>query len=345
MLCILNQSTDPAFNLAMEEYCLTQRQEDFLLLWRNRPAVIIGKNQNARAEIHSAFVEEHDIAVIRRLSGGGAVFHDLGNVNFTFIASHSGEKRIDFRRFAEPVVQSLQSLGVPAVFDGRNDVTVEGAKISGNAQYVHKNRVLHHGTLLFAADTRLLSGALRADPLKFATKAVKSVRKRVANIVDFLPQALDVETFMATLLEYFLSHNPESTVAGFSDADTEAITALREAKYATWEWNFGAAPPYTQRYVLRSAAGGTLEAALDVRGGAIQNARIWGDYFGVRSIGDVEAKLHGVALTKEALYATLAELPLEAYLWDIDLEELLAVLLGQPPAQPREVADPAAAGS
>lgn len=335
MLCIWNTTVDPAFNLALEEYCLTRRSEDFFLLWRNRPAIIVGKNQNARAEIDTAYVKEMDIPVIRRLSGGGAVFHDLGNVNFTCITTQTGAKRIDLHRFAEPVLLALQNLGVPAAFDGRNDIAVNGAKISGNAQYVHHNRVLHHGTLLFSADTSALSQALRPDPLKLATKAVASVKKRVVNIADFLPRSMDVESFIQTLLDHVGAHFPDSESGQLGEADTAAISALRDAKYATWEWNFGAAPRYTQRYALRTQAGGTVEAAVDVRRGYIRQVRIWGDYFGVRSIDAVEQRLQGTALNREALQAAVDAVGLQEYLWNVRCEELLAVLLGEPPAQPR----------
>lgn len=335
MVCIWNTNIDPAFNLALEEYFLTQRSENFFLLWRNRPSVIIGKNQNARAEIDTVYVADNDIPVIRRLSGGGAVFHDLGNVNFTCITTQSGATRIDLHRFAEPVLLALQDLGVPAAFDGRNDIAVNGSKISGNAQHVHHNRVLHHGTLLFSADTSALSQALKPDPLKLATKAVASVNKRVANIADFLPQSMEVEAFMQTLFAHVLAHFPESEPGRLGDADIAAITALRNAKYATWEWNFGAAPPYTQRYALRTEAGGTLEAAVDIRRGHIRQVRIWGDYFGVRSIDAVEQHLQGTAMNREALQAALDAVELQEYLWNVRCEELLAVLLGASPAQPR----------
>jgi lipoate-protein ligase A len=332
LLCIWNQSTDPAFNLALEEYCLTQRPEDFFLLWRNRSAVIIGRNQNARAEIDREFVEREGIAVVRRLSGGGAVFHDLGNINFTFISSLKTGQDIDFVPFAQPVIKALRQMGVPVDFDGRNDLVVNGAKVSGNAQFIYKNRVLHHGTLLYDSNTEQLAQALRTDALKFQTKAVKSVRKRVANIIDSLPEPISTERFIGQLLEYFLEYYPDAQPSALVEADKLAIASLREQKYSSWDWNFGAAPFYNQRYALRTAKGGTLEIALEIRKGKIDFVRIWGDYFGVRDVSGLESQLLGTTHEREALRRAIAGAGLNGYLWNVQPEELLTVLMGEAPA-------------
>jgi len=183
MLIINDLRTDPYFNLAAEEYALKNFKADCFMLWRNEPSIIVGKHQNTLAEINLDYVKKRNIKVGRRLSGGGAVFHDLGNLNFTFISTGAQENRlVDFRRFTMPILEVLQNLGIEAVFEGRNDLTIHGRKFSGNAEHVWKNRILHHGTLLFSSVLTDLSEALKVDPLKFRDKAVKSIRSRVTNI-------------------------------------------------------------------------------------------------------------------------------------------------------------------
>ena len=183
MLCVNNIYTDPYFNMAMEEYFLKNFTENIFILWRNEPAVIVGKHQNSLAEINVDYVTEKGIKVVRRLTGGGAVFHDLGNINFTFIENGS---KPDFQKFTRPILDVLIDLGVDARFEGRNDLTIGGRKFSGNAIAVWKNRTLEHGTLLFSAVMEDLSGALKVNPLKFEDKAVKSTRSRVTNISEHL---------------------------------------------------------------------------------------------------------------------------------------------------------------
>jgi len=187
MLCIENNHTDPYFNLAVEEYLLRNFGEDCFMLWRNKASIIVGKHQNALAEINYDYVKENNIDVIRRLSGGGTVFHDLGNLNFTFIQNvNKNENIVDFKRYIEPIVKVLQQQGVNAKHEGRNDIMIGGRKVSGNAEHVFKKRVLHHGTLLFSSEISNLSKALKVNPLLYQDKGVKSVKSRVANINQFL---------------------------------------------------------------------------------------------------------------------------------------------------------------
>ncbi|MBR4256441.1 MAG: lipoate--protein ligase family protein, partial [Clostridia bacterium] len=200
-----NEITDPYFNLASEQYLLDTEEDDVFMLWRNRPSVIIGRNQNAYAEINRGFVTDNDIAVVRRLTGGGAVFHDLGNINFTFITKKGGADALDFARFCQPVIDALRALGVPAELSGRNDMTADGRKFSGNAQCVYNGRVMHHGTLLFDADMNSMAGALNVDPEKMKSKGVKSVRARVCNLREFLPDT-DVVS-LKTYLENSMGEN------------------------------------------------------------------------------------------------------------------------------------------
>ncbi|MDP2336904.1 MAG: lipoate--protein ligase [Bacteroidota bacterium] len=242
--CLNQSNTDPYFNLAAEEYFLKNFQEDFFMLWRSRPSVVVGKHQNALAEINHEFVQKNQIPVARRLSGGGTVFHDPGNVNFTFIRNVAKIQEVNFNVFTVPIVEALKKLGVEAYTTGRNDLLIEGKKISGNAEHIHKNRVLHHGTLLFDSHLEDLKGALKADLSKFEDKAVQSKRSEVTNIANYLPNPLSVGDFKDFLFTEIRKNIPESKVYEPTEADNEAIQKLSIEKYQTWNWIFGYSPRY-----------------------------------------------------------------------------------------------------
>lgn len=289
MRYIHHHHTDPAFNLAAEEWLLHNTDEDIFMLWRNRKAVIVGRNQNTASEIDEAFVRDNGIPVIRRMTGGGAVFHDLGNVNFSFIQIGNQSRQLDFHRFTAPILEALQAMGVDCRFEGRNDLVIDGMKFSGNAQLIEKDRVLHHGTLLFSAQMADLSGALRANPAKFEDKAVKSVQKRVTNISSHLPEPMDVEAFITRVMDV-VSGGASGDALGLRPEEEAGIKELKQAKYGTWEWNFGASPDYGFTR-CKKTPGGLVEVHLDVHQGRIRDARIFGDFFGVRPVGELEALL------------------------------------------------------
>ena len=244
-LCINQTSTDPYFNLAAEEYFLKNFQEDFFMLWRSRPSVVVGKHQNALAEINHEFVRLHEIPVARRLSGGGTVFHDPGNVNFTFIRNVANISEVNFKVFTVPVIEALKKLGVDAYTTGRNDLLIEGKKISGNAEHVHRNRVLHHGTLLFDSRLEALKGSLKVDLSKFEDKAVQSNRSEVTNIANYLSNPISVEEFTDFLFGKISQNYPEFQVYEPTPKDIEAIQKLSIEKYQTWDWIFGYSPRYS----------------------------------------------------------------------------------------------------
>ncbi|MCW5864113.1 MAG: lipoate--protein ligase [Anaerolineae bacterium] len=324
MLCLIRHETDPYFNLAAEEYVMEHFPQDCFMLWRNAPAIIVGRHQNTLAEIDIDYVRAHDIPVVRRLSGGGAVFHDLGNLNFTFIADDSA--RLDFHRFSQPILDALRAMGVPAVFEGRNDLTIDGRKFSGNAQYVHGGRVLHHGTLLFAARMADISAALRPAAAKFAGKAVQSVRSRVTNITEHLPEPMTVLEFRDRLMAHVVATTPAVEPYAFTPADVAAITQLRDEKYATWEWNYGHSPAYNYHKAARTP-GGMLEVALDVNDGIITAAQFFGDFFNRRDPEEVAAALVGVPHCREDLRDRLAALPIDDYFHNVPSQALLDVLI------------------
>jgi lipoate-protein ligase A len=325
MLCIIRHETDPYFNLAAEEYVLKNFERDSFMLWRNEPAIIVGKHQNTLAEINQDYVKENMIKVVRRLSGGGAVFHDLGNLNFTFIASGENHQLVDFRKFTQPILEVLQKLDIEARFEGRNDLTIDGRKFSGNAEHVHKNRVLHHGTLLFSAQMADLSSALKVDPDKFQDKAVKSVRSRVTNISEHLKIPLTVLEFRDLVLKHVMESTPGAELYSFTQDDIAAISRLRDEKYITWEWNFGYSPKYNFRKTVKTN-GGKLEVTLEVVNGTIEKARFFGDYFNKLDPSDIEHALTGTLHNETAIRERLKDFEITDYFLKIGREELITAL-------------------
>ncbi|WP_027183178.1 lipoate--protein ligase [Desulfovibrio inopinatus] len=324
MRYIHNRGTDPAFNLAAEEWLLTQTDAEIFMLWRNASAVIVGRNQNTLSQIDEVFVRERNIPVVRRLSGGGAVFHDLGNINFTFISNGTPSDKLDFNRFTAPILDALRSMGVDGSLDGRNDLVINGQKFSGNAQHFHKNRILHHGTLLFASDIADVSGALRVDPEKYRDKAVKSVKKRVTNISSHLPEPMDVTEFLDVLMARVSGEAVRDDMALRAE-EVRGIEELAEQRYRSWDWNFGDSPAYNFTRSTRTP-GGLLEVHMDVKKGRIEHIRLFGDYFGVRPIGDIEALLVGCPHDRAQLAQRLEKISLDEYLKGVDLSALIDCL-------------------
>lgn len=334
MRTVVLSTTDPVFNLAAEEYFLLHADGEIRMLWRNARSVIIGKNQNAWAEVNVPYTEAKGIPVVRRLSGGGAVFHDPGNVNYTFITDCGEDEGIDFARFTAPILSVLENLGVTAVLGGRNDILADGRKISGNAQAVVRRedgtpRRLHHGTILYGADLSAMTDALRVHPLKIQSKGVGSVRSRVVNLTDLptFPKDLTAESFM-DLLAAALAEG--GTVTTLTPDETEAIERLAQEKYAAWDWNFGTSAAHTTQLTARFPCG-TLTASYAALHGEITDIRLYGDYFGVAPIDQLEAALVGVPLRRDALCAALtgAPRPLTDYVAGAVPEELTALLLGE----------------
>jgi lipoate-protein ligase A len=325
MLYIYNKNTNPYFNLAAEEYVLKEFQEECFMLWRNEPSIIVGKNQNTLAEINLDYVRQHKIPVVRRLSGGGAVFHDLGNLNFTFIVNEDVSSFSDFKRFTQPIIDVLRKLSINAEFSGRNDITIDGKKISGNAQYYYKNRILHHGTLLFSSSITDLSAALKVRPVKFEDKGVKSVSKRVTNISEHLKEPITIEQFIDLIMNYIREQTAESEMYEFTSEDIQKIEKLVRGKYSTWEWNFGTSPDYSFKNE-KKFTGGTVEVNLNVEKGIIKDIKIYGDFFGKYDVSEVENLLKGVKHSEEEIKKVLSNIDMNDYFTNITVDNLIEVM-------------------
>lgn len=325
MLYINDTNTDPYWNLAAEEYLLKNLSEPLFRLWRNSNSIIVGHYQNTLAEIDYEYVKKNGICVVRRLSGGGAVFHDLGNLNYTFIEQKRGmeESNAMFRRFTAPVLEALDSLGVKAYIEGRNDLLIDGKKFSGNAICIYKERILQHGTLLFNANMGNLSQALKSRPEKFIGKAVQSTRSRVTNISSHLPQPMTLDQFQQYLGNYICNkYGTAFTPYTYTAEDLEAIEQLRNTKYLPDSWNFGNSPAYSLNNI-KKFPGGLVEFSITTKGGTISAMEIHGDYFFTRPTEEFIAAITGTPHTMEAVSQALAQLPVEEYFNGITPDEIL----------------------
>ncbi|MDI6601052.1 MAG: lipoate--protein ligase [Thermoanaerobacteraceae bacterium] len=325
MLYIYNKNTSPYFNLAAEEYVLKEFEEECFMLWRNEPSIIVGKNQNTLAEINLDYVREHKIPVVRRLSGGGAVFHDLGNLNFTFIVNDDVNSFSDFKRFTQPIIDVLKKLSVNAEFSGRNDLTIDGKKFSGNAQYYYKNKILHHGTLLFSSSITDLSAALKVRPVKFEDKGVKSVSKRVTNISEHLKEPITIEQFIDLIMNHIRKQSGGNELYEFTQEDLEKIEKLVREKYSTWEWNFGTSPDYSFKNEKKFVSG-TVEVNLNVGKGTIKDIKIYGDFFGKYDVSELENLLKGVKHSEEEIRKVLSNIDINDYFANITVDNLIEVM-------------------
>lgn len=326
MIIYRNANTDPYFNLASEQYLLDTCEENVFMLWRNDKAVIIGKNQNAYAELDLDYTEKNGIKVVRRMTGGGAVFHDLGNINFSFIVGGNENATLDFERFTRPIISALESLGVENVcLSGRNDILIDGIKISGNAQSQYNGKTLHHGTLLYSSDLSMLTGALKVDPEKIKAKGIKSVRNRVSNIKEHLSHEMTAEAFMAYLEEYIRREN-SCEIKNFSTEQTKGIEKLAKEKYSTWEWNFGKSKQFSTTKKKRYDFG-SVEAAFSLENGFIKQIKIFGDFFGTCDICEVENMLLGARFERSALESCIDGKILGQCIAGMSVDELVTLLI------------------
>lgn len=324
MLFVNNIQTDPHLNLALEEYLLrhTNTDQPLLLFYINQPAVIIGRNQNTLEEIDPDFIKANGIHVVRRLSGGGAVFHDLGNLNFSFITP-SRQDLHNFAKFTEPVVAVLRQLGVAAELRGKSDIFAEGRKISGNAQYVTQQRMFSHGTLLFDTDIATMLKSLNPRQAVIESRAVQSVRNFVVNIRELLADDMDILAFRQTLLDGIFGGGAVATYE-LDAAAWAGVEKLAAERYRTWEWNYGRSPQFNVRHE-KDLPGGKVDVRFQVENGRILSCKIYGNFSGRQPIAELEARLTGLRYDRDSLIDTLTQIELNQYLGDVDTAVFLSI--------------------
>ncbi|WP_349687748.1 lipoate--protein ligase [Acidaminococcus sp. DS4831] len=329
MIYIESESLNPCFNLALEQYvfdCMDKSKEYFIL-WQNDNTIVVGKNQNTIAEINRKFVEEKKITVVRRLSGGGAVYHDLGNLNFTIIVSKKNNMNdFDFSRFNKPVVQALNKLGVHANISGRNDITINNKKISGNAQYIKNGRIMDHGAILYSSNLSILSKALIVSKDKIESKGIKSVRTRVTNVIDNMENKVPIEKFKKLLLEE-MAGQEKIFPYKLTDNDLKIIMKIKKERYDTWEWNYGYSPKYNiekERYIPGC---GKIQIYMNVENGKISAFDIYGDYFGNKDKNDIIHFLNGIEVNREAFNNALKNINIDQYFFGLSKKEFVDILV------------------
>lgn len=329
MLFIDNQGiTDPRINLAIEEYALKNldiNDDGYLLFYINEPSIIIGKNQNTIEEINTEYVEKNGIHVVRRLSGGGAVYHDLGNLNYSFITKDEGDSFMNFRKFTEPVIKALEKLGIKAELQGRNDILVEGRKISGNAQFATRGRMFTHGTLLFDSEIENVVSALKVRKDKIESKGIKSIRSRVANISEFLEEKMTTEQFKELLLRYIFDGQDPIPEYKMTEDDWKKINEISQKRYRNWDWNYGKSPKFNIQHSHRFPVG-QIEFRLDVNKGLITGCKIFGDFFGIGDVSDIEDRLTGVKYERSEIAKALENIDIRHYFGNIGKEEVLDLI-------------------
>lgn len=294
MIYYVNNSTNPYFNLAIEEILTTDQSfsDEILLLWQNDNTIVVGKNQNTIEEINNEYVKKHHVNVVRRLSGGGAVYQDLGNLNFTFIFNKNKDNIRNYQLFTKPIIEVLNNLGLDAKFSGKNDIEVDGKKISGNAQYIFKNRIMHHGTILFNVNMEILPQALNPDLIKLQSKGIKSVKARVTNILPLLKNKISVATFKDLIVDN-LKTSKQAQIQILPTNLVSAAQKLAKEKYQTWDWIYGKSPAFNLQIKSRIETKGTIDVRLDVEQGIIKMIKIYGDFLGTLGTEYLENKLIG----------------------------------------------------
>ncbi len=321
------RTTDPAWNLATEQYVFEELPKDrtYFMLWQNDNAIIIGKHQNTLAEINLNFVKEHNIQVVRRLSGGGAVYHDLGNLNFTFITDAKEKDTVNFKLFCQPIVQALEKLGVHAEVSGRNDITINGQKFSGNSQYVKAGRVLHHGTILFQSDLSVVGNALQVDTAKIQAKGIKSVRSRVTNVSEHLSEKINLEAFRCLLLENLLQEQPGEEYI-FSPEDLNNIATISKERYSTWQWNYGQSLECAVHKKQRIEGCGTIEAYITLNHGVISDIKFVGDFFSINDPDNLAKLFLGAEPDANTYRSILKDVNISEYIVGLSNEDFIRLM-------------------
>ena len=325
MIYLKSNSTDAKFNFALEKYAMDELDiaKEYFIFWRTSPTLLIGRYQNTLAEINMPFAKANDINIVRRVTGGGTIYTDPNGWQFSFIVKDPGERSIEFITFTKPILDALSSLGIKAENSGRNDLIIDGRKFSGNAQYIRKDVVLHHGSLLFDTDLEQLVRALNVDDEKIISKGIKSVRSRVTNIAEHLDQKMKSEAFRDVMLEYLLEGMDTYEL---SQKDIDRVNEIKRTQFDTWEWNFGHDPKFNTTKQNRFA-GGKLMVQCFVENGQIADIHFYGDFFAKEGLGDLENALKGCRYAEEDIRTTLESADAQYYFYNITLDEILSCII------------------
>lgn len=333
MKYIVNESLDPYYNLALENYILENKRDDvYILLWRNDNSIIIGRNQNTIEEINQNYIEEHSINVARRKTGGGAVYHDVNNLNFSIISDAGEYQEINFRLFTKPVIEALKKMGVDCELSGRNDLTVDGKKFTGVSQRVAQGRVLNNGCIMFDVDTEVLSRSLQVRSDKIESKGVKSVKSRVTNIKPYLEKnnIMTVLDFRDLLLNYmFEGHSNGIEIYELTEHELEAIQASADREFSTWEWNYGRSPKSNYENHKRIENVGSIDVKMQISEGLIEDIKFYGDFFGVKPKEDIERALLSIRYDRSVVKSILSQFSLTEYFGKIGIEDILDLMFEQ----------------
>ncbi|TLS38090.1 lipoate--protein ligase [Pseudalkalibacillus caeni] len=328
MLYVDNENVmDAGLNLAIEEYILKEfdPEETYLLFYSMDPTVIVGKNQNTIEQINTDYIEENDVAVIRRLSGGGAVYNDPGNLSFSFITKDDGNSFNNYKKFTDPVIKALKKLGVEAELSGRNDILVGGKKISGNAQFFTRGRMYSHGTLMFDVNLENVVKALKVNKEKIESKGIKSIRSRVTNISEHMDEKISREEFKETLLRYIFEGSDEIPTYKLSDGDWKKVKEIAEKRYKNWDWNFGKSPKFNVQHSKRFPIG-SIDIRLEVKKGRIEACTIFGDFFGVGDVKEIEERLLGVRYERSSIEEALKDIDVSHYFGNVSKQEFIQLV-------------------
>lgn len=323
MKVIINQNTDPHFNLSVEEYIIKNYdlEEDIIMLWRNDRTVVIGRNQNPYNEVNLEYLKANGITLARRLSGGGAVYHDLGNLNYTIFTKEKNAFN-NYKKFCMVIIETLKYFGIEANFEGRNDIYIDGAKFSGNAQYFYQDKMFHHGTILFAVDLNVLSKVLVSKE-KYEDKAVKSNKSKVVNLKE-INSSITIEAVIETLITKVLKLKKEDLYV-LNENELKEVEKIKNERFGLWEWNYGKNFSF-QKIKKTKFKGGTIELTFEVKNGLINNVKVYGDFFGVKTNSDLEELLINKPYNKDYIGKLFREEKVDNYFYLITSNEIIDLL-------------------
>lgn len=328
MIYLEAKGNDPAYNTALELFAFNElaKKDNVFMLWINQPCIVVGKNQNTREEIDQHYCDENDIKIVRRISGGGAVYHDYNNLNYTIISNEDDEADFNFKSLSQPVIDTLAEMGVKAEFKGRNDLQIGDQKFCGNAQYIKGKRIMHHGCIMFDVDLSVLTKALTVSKDKYESKGKKSVRARVTNIKPHLEdQTLTVKDFMNTLRNFMdKKYHMEEYV--LTEEDEKKVLAIKAEKNDSWDWVYGKNPEFTVQR-KRKLPTGKVEANINVINNVIENVKFYGDFFGVKDVVELAQKLQGIRYDRKSVEKVINSVNINEYFMGVTNEEAIDVLV------------------